>query len=306
MGTPIGRTVAACLGAFALLNLPGRENLWWIDVRPLPQALLALPAACLLLHAIVPTLLPRTTRACVVLLFAVLCWNSVRFYQLPIDAGVPVPFTALVAGLTLLVLKAPRTRWPKSAALLTACLLVAGFPVAQAFFFGKTSYARRADVIVVFGARCYADGRPSQSLEDRVRTACRLYHEDLAPRLLFSGGPGDGATHETEAMRRLALDLGVPGHAIALDPKGLDTWATVRHTGPGRILAVSHFYHLPRIQLMYRRAGRTAFTVPAEEAYTVSQTPRLVAREIAAFWFYWAKSLPGARRISSAPAMCVS
>ena len=93
-------------------------------------------------------------------------------------------------------------------------------------------------------------------------------------------------------MRDLALTLGVPAHAIALDRDGLDTHASVRHTGPGRVLAVSHFYHLPRIQLAYRRAGRTAFTVPADEAYTISQTPRLVVREIAAFWFYWARGLP--------------
>ena len=291
MGTPIGRTIAACLGAFALLNLSGDENLWWIDLRPLPSALLALPAICLLVHGFAPSRLRRTTRVAVVLLIGVLCWNSVRFYSLPIDAGVPVPFTAVVAGLLALVLKPPRTPMPKLAAMATAALLVAGLPLAQVFFYGKTSYERRADVIVVFGARCYADGRPSQTLGDRVRTACRLYREGLAPRLLFSGGPGDGATHETEAMRDLALTLGVPEHAIALDRDGLDTDASVRHTSPGRVLAVSHFYHLPRIKLAYRRAGRTVFTVPAEEAYTISQTPRLVVREIAAFWFYWARGL---------------
>jgi len=45
------------------------------------------------------------------------------------------------------------------------------------------------------------------------------------------------------------------------------------------------------VRYTYRHAGRTAFTVPAEEAYTIRQTPRLVLREIAAFWFYWARTL---------------
>ena len=34
-----------------------------------------------------------------------------------------------------------------------------------------------------------------------------------------------------------------------------------------------------------------AYTVPAEEAYTVRQTPYLVAREVAGFWWYYLRSL---------------
>ena len=203
MGTPIGRTIAACLGAFALLNLPGHENLWWIDVRPLPSGWLALPAICLLIHGLAPKHLRRTTRVAVVLLIGVLCWNSIRFYGLRIDAGVPVPFTAIVAGLLALVLKAPHTPIPKLAVAATAALLVAGLPLAQVFFYGKTSYERRADVIVVFGARCYADGRLSQTLEDRVRTGCRLYREGLAPLLCCSAAVP--ATGRRMRRRRCAI-----------------------------------------------------------------------------------------------------
>src|SRR5437868_14663387 len=83
------------------------------------------------------------------------------------------------------------------------------FPLLQTVCFGKTDYRREADVAVVFGARAYADGRPSDALADRVRTACELYQRGIVKKLLLSGGPGDGLVSETEAMRRMALSLRV-------------------------------------------------------------------------------------------------
>jgi vancomycin permeability regulator SanA len=133
--------------------------------------------------------------------------------------------------------------------------------------------------------------REQSGLEDRVRTACALWNDGRAPVLFLSGGPGDGAVHETDAMRDLARACGVPDRAMVLDTQGVDTRATVAHTPPGRVLAVSHFYHLPRVQLAYRAAGRTVYTVPAREAYRVRQTPYLVAREIPAFWLYFARAV---------------
>lgn len=288
------RAIALCVGGYVLLSLPGQENLWWIDIRPWPQWLLAIPGVVFCVHGALGRW-RRAFTACVAALMVVAIVNVLHFYTLDLDAGVPVPFSAVVLVLLYFMLAAPETRRPRWAAVGVVLALAVGLPLSQVFFFGRTSYARRADVIVVFGARCYADGTPSQSLVDRVRTATRLYHEGLAPRLLLSGGPGDGAVHETEAMRDLALAEGVPAKAIALDREGVSTWATVEHTGPGRVLAVSHFYHLPRIQLAYRGSGRKAFTVPAEETYTVRQTPYLVAREVAAFWWYYGSG-PAMRR----------
>jgi len=286
----IGRAIAFCLGVYTLLSLPGLENLWWIDIRPLSRWLLAVPGVVFCVHGVLGRWRCAVTVAVGALMVFVIV-NGIHFYALGLDAKVPVPFSLVVLALLALMIRAPRTRWPRLAAAATMVALGLGLPLGQVFFFGRTSYARPADVIVVFGARCYADGRPSQSLLDRVRTGCRLYRAGLAPRMFLSGGPGDGAVHETEAMRDVALAEGVPAAAIALDRDGLSTWATVRNTGPGRILAVSHFYHLPRIKLVYRRAGRTAFTVPADEAYTVRQTPYLVAREVAGFWWYFLRTL---------------
>jgi hypothetical protein len=285
----VGRTIALFVGLFALANLilPGSENLWWIDQRPLPSLLLALPAGLLVFHAIRPNRARLAVRIAVLALMAIVALNAVTYYLVDIGRGVPVPFSLVVLGALALILRAPRTSWPRFEVAATACVLVVGLPLFQVLFFGTTDYARPADLIVVPGARVYADGRLSWSLEERVVTAVRLYHEGLAPRLLFSGGPGDGEIHETEAMRARAVEMGVPPEAIELDREGLDTRATVAHTGEGRALVVSQFYHLPRIRLAYRRAGREVWTVPADAPRFYPGLPLTVLREVPAFWFYY-------------------
>lgn len=162
------------------------------------------------------------------------------------------------------------------------------------YCFGKTDYRREADVVIVLGARAYADGRPSDALADRVQTGCALYRAGLVRRLLFSGGPGDGSFHETEVMQTLAVKLGVPTEAILVDRGGVNTKATVGNTVPllrdlelRRVLVVSHFYHLPRLKLAYQRAGLEAYTVPAHESCTLSRLPFFMLREVAALWVYY-------------------
>ncbi len=269
----------AILLVFGLLSLAGGETLWWIDVRPLPQWAVAVPGAVLLAHALTGRA-SRAATATALLLAAVALCNTVRYYAVP--SRPPIPLSLLVTGLLALAAVPGRPRFT----VVTAALLLALFPVAHVFTFGRTSYARKADWIVVPGARCYADGQPSQALRERVRTACRLYREGYAGKLFLSGGPGDGSTHETEAMRALAIEEGVPAGEIVLDRDGRNSLATIRHAPPGKLLLVSHFYHLPRLKLLARREGREAYTVPADEERRIRGTPWFVAREIAAFWRY--------------------
>jgi uncharacterized SAM-binding protein YcdF (DUF218 family) len=92
--------------------------------------------------------------------------------------------------------------------------------------------------------------------------------------------------------------LRVPDEAILLDPGGVNTRATVENTcrmfeklRPRRVLAVSHFYHLPRIKMTYRRAGWEAYPVPTRERYTLTILSHLIAREVAALWGYYLRPL---------------
>lgn len=319
------RALALFLGGFSLLNVlvelivPGFDaNVWWIDFRPLPvtpaRTLLVLASLLLVAYAIRPAAgrrRRRVTAGLVLILLAVVAWNVIRFFVLlargDVHAGFPVPFSLLVGAALGVILAALLKRAPGGngrrgllCAGATLCACVVAFPLAQMLCFGKTDYRRPAGAVVVFGARAYADGRPSQALADRVRTGCRLHLDGLADRVVFSGGPGDGDVHETEAMRDMAVRLGVPREAIVLDPDGLNTRATVRNTcalferlGVRRVLAVSHSFHLPRIKMTYARAGREVYTVPAKETYVLTQMPYLMMREVAAFWVYYARSIAG-------------
>jgi uncharacterized SAM-binding protein YcdF (DUF218 family) len=296
----MARGIALFLGCFTLLNLVGdlrfagtSGNVWWIDVPLLPlpfaRALLALVAAALLWFAVAHP--PRVvTLIAATLVFVAALANAVAYYALlargAIRSSVPLPLSLLIAAsILLIVARVNRIEsWQSIAIAFVASAIV--FPIAQIATFGTTDYRRPADVIVVFGAKVYADGTPSDALADRVRTACALYRAGLAPRLLFSGGPGEPAS-----MQRLATSLGVPAAAIVSDPNGVNTESTARNTvallhTPARILAVSHFYHLPRIKMTYQRYGSEVYTVPCEDTVPGSM-PFNVAREVAAFWRYY-------------------
>lgn len=176
---------------------------------------------------------------------------------------------------------------------LAAVVAASLFPILQVLALGWTDYRRPASAAVVFGARAHADGRPSEASADRVRTACELHRLGLVRTLVFSGGPGDGVVHETEAMRRLAIKLGVPTESIRLDPEGLSTRETARNIAclfsPGeRVLAVSEFYHLPRIRIAFAQEGLEVLTVPARPGNWLRCFPvRSMAREIPAYWAYF-------------------
>jgi hypothetical protein len=61
-----------------------------------------------------------------------------------------------------------------------------------------------------------------------------------------------------------------------------------------RVIAVSEFYHLPRIKLAYENAGVAVFTVPAHPSGLArAVAPASVAREIPAFWAYTTRAVLG-------------
>ena len=323
---PVARGLALFLGLFASLNLLGEAlhphfdaNLWWIDLRrfsPLfAQTLLLASSLFLVAFAVRP---PRSlwrravTSGCVAALLILTLSNTTQFYALLarslVHTPFPMPLSLLVSsGLGLILASLCLNRQPPTGSRSLPALLAVtvscavGFPLAQMWFFGKTDYRRPADAAVVLGARVYRDGRLSDALADRMRTACQLYHQGLVRRLVFSGGPGDGAIHETEGMKRFAVARGVRPEDIWLDPAGFSTQATVRNTQhlfrqwhAERVLVVSHAYHLPRIKLCYQRAGWDVLTVPAKESYLLRQMPYNMAREVVALWAYYVRPLANA------------
>jgi len=315
-GRAIGRGFAIFIGGFTLLNLlmtlrmKGMDgDIWWIEGYPLPgwltHVLLALAAGGLLIGISKPAhqLCRRLGWGGLALLSALCLLDVLHFYRQifhgTLHTRVPVPLGLIIGlvccgampALFVPLDNARRFGWLTGVVLL-ACLV--GYPVALIGCQGTIDEREPADIAVVFGAQAYADGTPSDSLADRVHTACILYRQGLAPLLIFSGGPGDGDITEPEVMRRQARSEGVPNRAIILDTRGWHTDATVRNTLPifrqrhlHRVLTVSHFYHCPRIKLAYQHAGLSVRTVPARN----SEDPEVLLvtslREIPAFWTYY-------------------
>lgn len=81
-------------------------------------------------------------------------------------------------------------------------------------------------VAIVFGARVWDNGEPSHALLDRVVTAVELHRAGRVRKILMSG---DNPTHEYDeptAMKRTAMELGVPEADIVLDFAGRRTYDT--------------------------------------------------------------------------------
>lgn len=326
LGLAVARGSAFFFGVFSLASAvvlvrgaQATEDAWWIDLHFLPAwtaaAFALLTALLLLAWGVRPgsgSARRVATAAACVLVTVVACVNAVGFYAAwaggRIAPWLPFPSSLLIAALfgwlARYVWRRPQGETVPRGNLLAAgavvLLVVTVFPLVQIAFFGSTDYRRPADVAVVFGAKVNADGSLSTTLEDRVRTAADLYRSGEVRLLIMSGAVGETGLDEPTAMRDRALALGVPASAILLDHGGSNTDATVDDTASifrrmhlSRVLAVSQFYHLPRIKMAYRAAGLDVQTVPAAPSRYIIETPWLVLREIPGFWTYWARAIFG-------------
>lgn len=314
------RGLAGFLGVFTLIGLVGRvrspgfdPNLWWLDLRALPEPLAFagqfVLGTLLLAWAASPsagTGRRLLTQGAIAGALLVLALNALTvaglFVTGAVAAGFPLPASVVFGAGLFFTLRhvgaatVVRPDRPTLAAMWLGCFLL--FPLVQVLCFGRTDYRRPADAAVVLGARVYADGRLSDAVGDRVRTAVELYRQGWVRELVMSGGPGDGAIHETAAMRAEAIRRGVPAAVIRCDLNGLSTAHTVRNTAGEfagrRLLAVSEYYHLPRIKLAYARAGLDVFTVPAAARdWRRTWDLRSVLREVPAFWLYFGRAVLG-------------
>ncbi len=135
-------------------------------------------------------------------------------------------------------------------------------------------------VAIVFGAGITRDGWPMPALADRVWTAAELYKAGKVRKLLMSGDNRFIDYNEPGAMRRYALELGVPDEDIVLDYAGRRTYDTCYRAGyifgvQEAILVTQHF-HLDRALYICDSLGIDVVGVAAD------QRPYLAAR----FWWW--------------------
>ena len=143
---------------------------------------------------------------------------------------------------------------------------------------------KRADALVVLGAALGPDGRLGPALEERVAAGVAAWKAGAAPWLLMTGAI------EASAMRRRAVELGVPESAILVEHTALTTrdnalfsGAMLRERGLTRALVVTQRYHRRRSVAAFRRVGVDAEALP----FAARRTPtRAVLRELVALAVY--------------------
>ncbi|MGD0444434.1 MAG: YdcF family protein [Edaphobacter sp.] len=126
------------------------------------------------------------------------------------------------------------------------------------------------DTIIVLGTPANPDGTPSPEQRERTFEGIREYKADVAPTLIFSGGPAHNQYVEAHVMATLALAQGVPPDAILEEGRAQNTIQNIFYSQ--RIMAehnwtsaeiVSSPSHLPRAALILEHYAFNWRTHPA-------------------------------------------
>jgi len=134
-------------------------------------------------------------------------------------------------------------------------ILVLVFPLV---LFAKEGL-KPAEVIIGLGAgpAQKKDGSINKELKARVEKVVELYQAGLADYIIFTGGETGGGC-EAEAMKELAVKMGVPGDKIFLESQAIDTITNAKYSielmkeqGFKTAILVSNPYHLVRAKWLF-------------------------------------------------------
>lgn len=141
------------------------------------------------------------------------------------------------------------------------------------------------DCVIVLGCQVKSDGTPSHMLEDRLKQGVVLYELGAAPKLLMSGDHGTTTYDEVDAMKRYAVERGVPTEDVFMDHAGFSTYETVSRAKyifeAKKVIIVTQKYHLYRAVYMAQALGIEAYGVAADYRQYSGQITRDI-REVLA------------------------
>jgi uncharacterized SAM-binding protein YcdF (DUF218 family) len=133
--------------------------------------------------------------------------------------------------------------------------------------------------IVVLGGGITQASPPSMPVADlndaadRIRYAAQLFHSNVAPRIVVSGGevrshPPPGAETEADAMQALLVEFGVPQTAIVKEGKSRSTGENMaelrRIVGDSAVALVTSAYHMPRALRLAAQLNLKASAFPTD------------------------------------------
>jgi uncharacterized SAM-binding protein YcdF (DUF218 family) len=153
--------------------------------------------------------------------------------------------------------------------LVVAALLWLSYTGIAIWSYGNKDHAALSDSIIVLGAAIVGD-KPSPVFEERINHAVNLFQNTKAPRIIFTGGLGNGEKFtESEVGAAFAVGLGVPSSAILKDMTSrttrqnlLEAQSLMKAHNLKSVIIVSDPLHLKRAEMMARDLGISAVTSP--------------------------------------------
>ncbi|MCX6876040.1 MAG: YdcF family protein [Verrucomicrobia bacterium] len=161
--------------------------------------------------------------------------------------------------------------------------------------YGAHDYATKADCIIILGAAVQGT-TPSPVFEERIRHGIDLYHAGFAPKLLFTGGIGEGQEHsEGSVGRSVATQQGVPVGDILIEERSRTTQqnltearSVMQKHGLKSAIIVSDPLHMKRAMMMADGLDMDAVSSPTPTTRYRSLQTKLgfLVRELYFFHHY--------------------
>jgi len=135
--------------------------------------------------------------------------------------------------------------------------------------FGNKDFVQQSDCIIVLGAAINKD-QPSPVFKERINHAVTLFQQGKAPKIIFTGGLGNGETYtESEAGAAYASRNGVPKSSILKETRSqttrqnlLEAKALMDANGYRSAIIVSDPLHMKRAVMMAEDIGISAVSSP--------------------------------------------
>lgn len=171
------------------------------------------------------------------------------------------------------------------------CTILATF----IWHYGAYDHATKSDCIIILGAGVKGTS-PSPVFEERIRHGINLYQAGFAPKLLFTGGVGEGQKHSEGSVGRwVATQQAVSEGDILIEERSRTTQqnlsearSVMQSHGLKSAIIVSDPLHMTRAMMMAGRLDIDAVSSPTPTTRYRSIKTKLgfLAREIYFFHHY--------------------
>lgn len=162
---------------------------------------------------------------------------------------------------------------------------------------GLNSKVKNADAILIFGNTVEISGEPSERLRSRLDKGIELFNQNMAQRIIVSGGFGKEGFDEALVMKKYLIKNGIPEDVIIVDQNGINTYQTAKNITQikkdekiSSIIVVSQYYHLLRAKLTLNKFGFNTVYLSHADMFPELRDFYSIPREIIGYYFYLFKS----------------